>query len=145
MDYDTDQDDASCYTVQESNFDYEEFDWENLTAQDCNCTNLLHRYLSVCDGICEPLTLKTSDFTEIAILGLLYLSVFLVGTIGNALVIFVVNRFRRMRTVTNIFLAALSTADLCLIWICVPIVVSNFSSTNLFLLFSFFFFFLQFL
>lgn len=38
-------------------------------------------------------------------------------------VIFVVNRFKRMRNVTNVFLASLSTADLCLIWICVPVMV----------------------
>uniref|UniRef100_A0A0N5B1B3 G_PROTEIN_RECEP_F1_2 domain-containing protein n=1 Tax=Syphacia muris TaxID=451379 RepID=A0A0N5B1B3_9BILA len=136
MDYDSDED-ASCYTVQESSFDYEEFDWENLTAADCNCSNLLHRYLSVCNGVCEPLALKHSDSSEVIILGLLYLCVFLVGTIGNALVIFVVNRFRRMRTVTNIFLAALSTADLCLIWICVPIMVKSYTFFSLLCLVKF--------
>ncbi len=60
---------------------------------------------------------------EIVPPGIVYALVFLVGTVGNILVIFVVVHFKNMRNVTNIFLASLSTADLCLIWFCVPIQV----------------------
>ncbi len=49
-------------------------------------------------------------------LGLLYGLVFVLGTVGNGLVIFVVRRYKRMRNATNLFLASLSTADLLLIW-----------------------------
>ena len=118
--------DASCYNVRDSILDDLELNWKNLTIDDCNCSNPLHSYLNVCGSICEPPRSASPNLREIAIPGVLCLAVFLIGTIGNALVILVVNRFKTMRTVTNIFLAALSTADLCLIWICVPIMVSSF-------------------
>lgn len=60
---------------------------------------------------------------EILPAGIIYALVFLIGTGGNLLVVFVVVHFKNMRTVTNMFLASLSTADLCLIWFCVPIQV----------------------
>lgn len=45
-----DGDDPSCYMVQETTFDYEYdegFDWENVTAAQCNCTHPLHKFLEV--------------------------------------------------------------------------------------------------
>ncbi|VDK59137.1 unnamed protein product [Anisakis simplex] len=125
------QDDLQCFSVQENTFEYEAFDWENFTADDCNCSQPLHSYLGVCEGICEPVKAEFPPFTEVALPAALYLMVFMIGTIGNALVIFVVNRFKRMRNVTNIFLASLSTADLCLIWFCVPIMVGSVRSLSL--------------
>lgn len=49
----------------------------------------------------------------------------IVGLIGNFLVIFAIVRFPRMRTVTNMFLLSLSSADLLLVLVCVPIKVSD--------------------
>ncbi|KAK6735086.1 hypothetical protein RB195_018343 [Necator americanus] len=124
------EEDALCYMVEEKAFEYEydeEFDWENMTSAQCNCSHPLHKFLEVCVGGCAivPDTLlfglTEEELFEAALPALLYLTVFLVGTVGNAMVIFVVNRFKRMRNVTNVFLASLSTADLCLIWFCVPI------------------------
>ena len=46
------------------------------------------------------------------------------GIVGNALVIFSIAWYRRMRSVTNIFLTSLASADLLLVLICVPIKVS---------------------
>uniref|UniRef100_A0A0M3IFU3 G_PROTEIN_RECEP_F1_2 domain-containing protein n=1 Tax=Ascaris lumbricoides TaxID=6252 RepID=A0A0M3IFU3_ASCLU len=126
MDYDTDE--LDCFSVHESTFEYEAFDWENFTSSDCNCSHPMHSYLAVCEGICESISPSLPPFAEVAAPAALYLMVFLVGTIGNALVIFVVNRFKRMRNVTNIFLASLSTADLCLIWFCVPIMFVKYMS-----------------
>ncbi|CAL2030909.1 unnamed protein product [Caenorhabditis brenneri] len=132
-----DGDDPTCYMVQETTFDYEydaTFDWENMTAKDCNCTHPLHKFLEVCISKCsvndDTVFFKMTDeeLFEIALPGFLYLTVFLVGTIGNSMVIFVVNRFKRMRNVTNVFLASLSTADLCLIWFCVPIMFMKYMS-----------------
>jgi hypothetical protein len=57
--------------------------------------------------------------------GIIYGITFMVGVIGNALVIFSIARFRRMQNVTNIFLTSLASADLLLILICVPIKVRN--------------------
>ncbi|PIO74339.1 7 transmembrane receptor [Teladorsagia circumcincta] len=163
------EEDATCYMVEERAFEYdydEGFDWENMTAAQCNCSHPLHKFLEACDFriflkrtdfftrtchyenetgsrphsmngsthmVCvsscfnSPNTLlfglTEEELFEAALPAVLYLIVFLVGTVGNAMVIFVVNRFKRMRNVTNVFLASLSTADLCLIWFCVPIMM----------------------
>lgn len=45
----------------------------------------------------------------------------IIGILGNTLIIFTIARYSRMRTITNVFLASLATADLMLILICVPI------------------------
>ncbi|CAJ0573465.1 unnamed protein product, partial [Mesorhabditis spiculigera] len=87
----------------------------------------------MCAKLCGQSSLMRVDWMEIMVPALLYLVVFLVGTIGNALVIFVVNRFKRMRNVTNVFLASLSTADLCLIWFCVPIMFVKYMSHEWFM------------
>lgn len=47
------------------------------------------------------------------------------GVTGNLLVIFAITRYKRMQSVTNIFLISLSTADLLLVLICVPVKVSD--------------------
>ncbi|XP_065578161.1 neuropeptide SIFamide receptor-like isoform X2 [Artemia franciscana] len=49
-----------------------------------------------------------------------YGAIFAVGAIGNILVVLIVSRSRRMRTVTNIFLVNLAIADLFVILFCVP-------------------------
>ncbi|XP_076352629.1 QRFP-like peptide receptor [Tachypleus tridentatus] len=45
----------------------------------------------------------------------------IVGLTGNILIMYTVVRFRRMRTISNIFLASLASADLLLILVCVPV------------------------
>ncbi|KAL8582113.1 hypothetical protein ACOMHN_004033 [Nucella lapillus] len=52
---------------------------------------------------------------------LTYLITLLLGLVGNSLVIFSISYYRRMRTVTNVFLLSLASADLLLVLICVPI------------------------
>ncbi|CAD6197461.1 unnamed protein product [Caenorhabditis auriculariae] len=137
-----DGDDATCYMVEERAFEYDydaEFDWNNMTVADCNCTHPLHKFLEVCTSICTVhhtgvvFSMSEEDLFEVALPAFLYSLVFLVGTVGNAMVIFVVNRFKRMRNVTNIFLASLSTADLCLIWFCVPIMFVKYMSHSWFM------------
>ncbi len=57
----------------------------------------------------------------------------LLGVLGNSLVIFSIVRYRRMQNVTNMFLTSLSSADLLLVSLCVPIKVSfimNFTLSN---------------
>lgn len=41
------------------------------------------------------------------------------------LIIFTIARYRRLKTITNIFLASLASADLLLVIICVPVNVSR--------------------
>ncbi|WKX97589.1 hypothetical protein Q1695_013337 [Nippostrongylus brasiliensis] len=128
------EEDASCYMVEENAFEYdydESFDWENMTTAQCNCSHPLHNCVVATNTVLFGLT--EEELFEAALPALLYLLVFLVGTVGNAMVIFVVNRFKRMRNVTNIFLVSLSTADLCLIWFCVPIMFVKYMSHTWFM------------
>ena len=60
------------------------------------------------------------EFIPVAIV---YGLTLLLGIIGNVLVIFSISTYRRMQSVTNIFLVSLSSADLILVIICVPIKV----------------------
>uniref|UniRef100_A0A914URK0 G-protein coupled receptors family 1 profile domain-containing protein n=1 Tax=Plectus sambesii TaxID=2011161 RepID=A0A914URK0_9BILA len=127
-------DDMSCFTVDDTSFDY---DYESLAsitnASQCNCSVAWHAYLEPCFEVCDYPETPLPPIEEVLFPGVVYALVFLLGTIGNALVIFVVNRFRRMRNVTNLFLASLSTADLCLIWLCVPIMFIKYMSHAWFL------------
>lgn len=59
--------------------------------------------------------------TELFITGIVYGLTFAVGMIGNILIIYSVVHFRRMKSLSNIFLASLATADLILIIFCVPV------------------------
>lgn len=51
---------------------------------------------------------------------ILYTIIFLVGVIGNILVIIIVSRYRDMRNATNLLLTNLSIADLLLLIFCIP-------------------------
>lgn len=53
---------------------------------------------------------------------ILYVTVFIVGVIGNSLVIYVILRFSKMQTVTNMYIANLAIADEILI-ILIPIII----------------------
>ncbi|XP_070194636.1 QRFP-like peptide receptor [Littorina saxatilis] len=57
---------------------------------------------------------------------LTYTLTLLLGLIGNCLVIFSISYYRRMRTVTNVFLLSLASADLLLVLVCVPIKAAAF-------------------
>ncbi|XP_052774683.1 cholecystokinin receptor-like [Mya arenaria] len=52
---------------------------------------------------------------------LVYSIVGLFGLVGNLLVIFSIARVKRMRTITNLFLISLASADLLLVCVCVPV------------------------
>ncbi|ETN74744.1 7 transmembrane receptor [Necator americanus] len=80
------EEDALCYMVEEKAFEYEydeEFDWENMTSAQCNCSHPLHKFLEVCVGGCAivPDTLlfglTEEELFEAALPALLYLTVFL--------------------------------------------------------------------
>lgn len=54
---------------------------------------------------------------------IVYSVTFVLGIIGNSLIIFTISRYRRMKSTTNVFLASLASADLLLIIICIPVKV----------------------
>lgn len=58
---------------------------------------------------------------EFLITGFVYGLTFLVGIIGNTLIVYSVIHFKRMKSLSNVFLASLATADLILIIFCVPV------------------------
>ncbi|XP_063778227.1 cholecystokinin receptor type A [Pseudophryne corroboree] len=64
-------------------------------------------------------TLPGADLHQ-AVRIFLYSLIFLLGVLGNSLVIVVLIRNKRMRTVTNIFLLSLAVSDLMLCLFCMP-------------------------
>lgn len=58
---------------------------------------------------------------EFIITSVVYGLTFLVGIVGNSLIVYSVVQFRRMKSLSNVFLASLATADLILIIFCVPV------------------------
>ena len=70
---------------------------------------------------------ETSDYLpldEVLPTVTIYSIIGLFGIIGNLLVIFSIARVKRMRSITNLFLLSLATADLLLVCFCVPVKVS---------------------
>lgn len=51
---------------------------------------------------------------------ILYSLIFLLSVLGNSLIIAVLVRNKRMRTVTNLFLLSLSASDLMVSVVCIP-------------------------
>lgn len=57
---------------------------------------------------------------SVAVLIALYCLCFMIGFVGNLLVVFIFTRSRHMRTVTNSFLVNLACCDLMVIFFCYP-------------------------
>lgn len=94
---------------------YDYYQW--LYLQDVNSTNITFIPL----GSPGDDRIPWLEFLWIAII---YSLVFLLGVIGNSLVIYCVAKYKRMKSITNQLLMSLASADLLLILICVPIKVS---------------------
>ncbi|KAG8191713.1 hypothetical protein JTE90_008778 [Oedothorax gibbosus] len=58
---------------------------------------------------------------ELVPVALVYGVTLVVGLVGNLLIVYTVVSFRRMRTISNVFLASLATADLLVVCVCVPV------------------------
>ena len=69
----------------------------------------------------QPLTFDSFAYhLETVLVSIVYILTFIFGSVGNSLVIAVILKYRRMRSVTNIFLLSLAVADLLLVLVCVP-------------------------
>jgi hypothetical protein len=68
---------------------------------------------------------KTIDLWPDKFLICIYIIIFVVGLIGNFLVIYFVLFYKRMQSMTNKFITNLAVADLAVILVCVPVTVSR--------------------
>lgn len=84
---------------------HNETDFAELFFNAYNAYNASVYYYNFCPSIQKPV----NSF----ILMVLYALVCLIGMFGNLLVIYVVLRFSKMQTVTNIYILNLALADLC--------------------------------
>ncbi|KAM6894346.1 neuropeptide Y receptor Y2, like [Lycodopsis pacificus] len=64
----------------------------------------------------DPITLLSVQ----VVLILAYSTIIVLGVLGNSLVIYVIYRFKTLRTVTNFFIANLAVADLLVNTLCLP-------------------------
>ena len=69
------------------------------------------------------LSVNSIPLADLVPTALVYGLTLVLGILGNSLVIFAIARNKRMQTVTNIFLVSLSSADLLIVVLCVPIKV----------------------
>ena len=65
------------------------------------------------------------DWNELIPTVLVYSVTFVIGLVGNCLIIFTTFQYRGMQSVTNVFLSSLASADLLLIVICIPVKVRS--------------------
>ncbi|CAH1153580.1 unnamed protein product [Phaedon cochleariae] len=56
---------------------------------------------------------------------IVYSITFILGLVGNILMIFITFKYRRMKSVTNVFLASLASSDLILITVCIPVKIAK--------------------
>ena len=75
-------------------------------------------------------TVKIFFWGELAPALAVYGLTFVIGFIGNVLILVAITGNRRMKSVTNTFLASLATADLTLICLCIPVKVSYVSGDS---------------
>jgi hypothetical protein len=60
----------------------------------------------------------------------IYIVLFVIGLIGNIIVIYFVLVYKRMQTMTNKFITNLSFADLLVIVVCMPVTVTGYFSDD---------------
>lgn len=70
-----------------------DIDEDLFNATDCNCTNPQHWYLEACD--CDYPEATAPPLNEVLAPGIIYAFVFVLGTVGNVMVIYVIIRYRK--------------------------------------------------
>lgn len=95
---------------------------ENVTLDDASTFSNCCMLLDVPDegALLEGLEDSTQLVGVQVVLIFAYSTIILLGVSGNSLVIYVVYRFRSLRTVTNFFIANLAVADLLVNALCLP-------------------------
>ncbi|KAG7262200.1 hypothetical protein CRUP_036179 [Coryphaenoides rupestris] len=77
------------------------------------------RNLSDCESEYKDSRPEPKDINK-SVRIVLYSLIFLLSLLGNSLIITVLVRNRRMRTVTNLFLLSLAASDLMVALVCIP-------------------------
>ncbi|XP_054287823.1 QRFP-like peptide receptor [Macrosteles quadrilineatus] len=73
----------------------------------------------------QPRTWNCFYWDELIPTLVVYGTTFLLGVVGNTLIVFTICRYRRMKSTTNVFLASLASADLLLLLICIPVKIAK--------------------
>lgn len=70
-----------------------DFDYDEFNVSDCNCSNPMHWYVESCS--CDYPEATAPPLEEVLAPGIIYAFVFVLGTVGNSMVIYVVARYRK--------------------------------------------------
>lgn len=70
-------------------------------------------------------SLNSFEWRELSPSLIVYGVTFILGLVGNVLIVFTTCHYKRIQTSTNVLLASLATADLLLIIFCIPVKVSH--------------------
>ena len=95
-------------TTEQHEYEYDGYDYDYYNYQ--------YTYTDAIDHL--PLA-------EIIPVSIVYGFIGITGLIGNLLVIFAIVKVQRMRSITNLFLLSLASADLLLVVVCVPVKVTS--------------------
>ncbi|XP_066488713.1 cholecystokinin receptor type A [Tiliqua scincoides] len=93
---------------------------DSLLGINTSISNLLCDLVGNDTIFCIDLSSPSNKDLDQTVRILLYSLIFLLSVLGNTLVIIVLIRNKRMRTVTNIFLLSLAISDLMLCFFCMP-------------------------
>ena len=88
-----------------------------------NMTELEYYYYYIYDTDMDSSELTSEELRLMIPVSVFYGLMFLLGTIGNILVIYCIAKYKRMKSITNQLLLSLACADLLLTLFCVPIKV----------------------
>ncbi|XP_078703666.1 G-protein coupled receptor 54-like [Branchiostoma floridae x Branchiostoma belcheri] len=86
---------------------------------------ILDRLVNITGNVTSFLDVPTT--TEAYVAPTLYSIIFVVGVVGNSLVIYIVARFSEMRTVTNYYIVNLAVTDLAFLVCCIPFTAANYT------------------
>lgn len=93
-------------------------------GEDSHCEVKSFNCCTAADSVNDSQVLELEDSTKLVevqvILILAYSTIILFGVTGNSLVIYVVYKFKNLRTVTNYFIVNLAVADLLVNMLCLP-------------------------
>ncbi|KAK6196252.1 hypothetical protein SNE40_001511 [Patella caerulea] len=110
---------------------YEDFNYGDFNYEDFNYEDFINNsdaYIFTDDSN-DTSFIEVEQQLEKFIVPVVFMFIFIVGSIGNSIVIYIVMRRPDMRTVTNLYLANLAAIDLLYLLVCVPLTSAGFALT----------------